>query len=158
MTRDQPALRGGAALMLLAALAFVVYGVVFFFRSFTGAGFEIGVETLGGMSKAELAASYPTIAYYITHLHVATAAFITATGIAVGALAWWGVRAGEWWAWWAAVIAPVVGLAAALPLHWTASAFEHNWVTHLGPIYVATLVYVAGALWALSGMLARRGP
>lgn len=152
------ALRGGATLMLLAALAFIVYGVIFFFRSFTGSGFEIGVQTLGGMTKSELAAAYPAIAYYITHLHVATAAFIIATGVAVAALAWWGVRAGAWWAWWAAVIAPVVGLALALPMHWTADAFAHDWATHLGPIYLATLVYVAGALWALGGLLGGRRP
>lgn len=52
------------------------------------------MHTLSGMTKAELAANYPDIAYYITHLHIATAAFIIATGIAVAALAWWGARAG----------------------------------------------------------------
>lgn len=154
-SRDE--LRGGATLMLIAAIAFIIYGLIFFVRSFAGSGFEIGVQTLGGMTKPELVDAYPTIAYYITHLHVATAAFIIATGIAVAALSWWGVRRGEWWAWWAAVIAPVVGLALALPMHWTAAAFEHNWITHLGPIYLATLVYVAGALWALSRMLGGRG-
>jgi len=156
MAQKEVALRGGATLMLLAALAFIVYGVAFFIRSFAGSGFEIGVQTLGGMTKTELTAFNPTIAYYITHLHVATAGFIMATGIAVAALSWWGVQRGEWWAWWGAVIAPVVGLAVALPMHWTADAFEHSWVTHLGPIYLATLVYVVGALWALSGMLGRR--
>ena len=145
--------RGAATLMLIAAVAFVLYGVVFFIRSFAGSGFELGVATLGGMTRAELADAYPAIAYYITHLHVATAAFIIATGIAVGALAWWGVRRGEWWAWWAAVIAPVVALALALPMHWTAGAFEHDWLTHLAPIYLATVVYVIGALWALVRML-----
>ena len=89
--------------------------------------------------------------HYIGHLHVATAAFIAATGIAVAALSWWGVRSGEWWAWIAAVVSPVVGLAVALPYHYTGT-FEHNWVTHLGPIYVATVVFVAGALLALRAM------
>lgn len=154
--QQQQELRGAATLMLIAAIAFIAYGVVFFLRSFTGSGFEIGVQTLGGMTRADLASAYPDIAYYITHLHVATAAFITATGIAVAALSWWGVRYGAWWAWWAAVIAPVVGLALALPMHWTGSAFEHDWLTHLGPIYLATVVYVVGALWALRRMLGRR--
>ena len=89
--------------------------------------------------------------HYIGHLHVATAAFIAATGIAVAALSWWEVRRGEWWAWIAAVVSPVVGLAVALPYHYTGT-FEHNWVTHLGPIYVATVVFVAGALLALRAM------
>jgi len=148
--------RGAATLMLIAAVAFVLYGVVFFIRSFAGSGFELGVATLGGMTRGELAATYPAIAYYITHLHVATAAFIIATGIAVAALSWWGVRRGEWWAWWAAVIAPVVGLVLALPMHWTSAAFEHDWLTHLAPIYLATVVYVIGALWALGRMLGER--
>jgi len=156
MESNQRTLDTGAGLMALAALAFIGYAVVFFFRSFAGSGFEIGVATLGDMTKAEFAASNPEAAYYITHLHVATAAFIAATGIAVAALSWWGVRRGEWWAWWAAVISPVVGLAVALPLHWGPQAFAHNWVTHLGPIYLATLVFVAGALLALKVLLARR--
>ena len=31
----------------------------------------------------------------------------------------------------------------------------HNWVTHLGPIYVATVVFVVGALLALVAMTRR---
>jgi len=34
--------------------------------------------------------------------------------------------------------------------------FEFNWVTHLGPIYLATLVFVVGALLALRGMTTRQ--
>jgi len=72
----------------------------------------------------------------------------------VGALAWYGVRAGAWWAWIAAVAAPVVGLAVALPMHYT-GVFEHDWVSHLGPIYVGTLIYVAGALVGLKRLVTR---
>ncbi len=90
--------------------------------------------------------------HYIMHLHIATAAFIAATGIAVGALSWYGVRRGEWWAWIAAVVSPVVGLAVALPYHYMGH-FDFNWVTHLGPIYLATIVFVVGALLALRGMM-----
>jgi hypothetical protein len=35
---------------------------------------------------------------YIGHLHVATTVFIIATGIAVTALAWYGVHSGMLWA------------------------------------------------------------
>ena len=49
------------------------------------------------------------------------------------------------------MVSPVVGLAVALPYHYTGT-FQHNWVTHLGPIYVATLVFVVGALLALRAM------
>jgi hypothetical protein len=145
----------GAALMLIASLAFVGYAVVFFFRSFVGGGFELGVTTLNGVTPADLNALNPAIMHYIVHLHIATAAFIGATGIAVGALSWYGVRRGEWWAWIAAVVSPVVGLLVALPYHYMGH-FQLNWVTHLGPIYLATIVFVAGALLALRGMTARQ--
>lgn len=49
------------------------------------------------------------------------AAFIAATGIVV-ALSWYGMRRGEWWAWMAAVVSPVVGLAVAVPYHYFVGA------------------------------------
>ncbi len=49
---------------------------------------------------------------------------------------------------------PGGGVAVALPYHYTGT-FEHDWVTHLGPIYVATLVFVVGALLALRAMTRR---
>jgi hypothetical protein len=81
--------RNGAALMALAGIAFVGYGIVFLVMNFVGDGFELGVSTLAGMTAADLD---PTVAYYISHLHVATAAFIISTGIAVAGLSWYGVR------------------------------------------------------------------
>ena len=151
MKTQNSGLNQGAVLMLIGALAFIGYAVVFLFRNFTGDGFELGVTTLNGVTRANLNALNPAIMHYIGHLHVATAGFIAATGIAVAALSWYGVRRGEWWAWIAAVVSPVVGLAVALPYHYTGT-FELNWVTHLGPIYVATLVFVVGALLALRAM------
>ena len=151
MNTQNSGLTQGAVLMLIGSLAFIGYAVVFLFRNFTGDGFELGVQTLNGVTRDNLNALNPAIMHYIGHLHVATAGFIAATGIAVAALSWWGVRRGEWWAWIAAVVSAVVGLSVALPYHYTGT-FQHNWVTHLGPIYVATLVFVAGALLALRTM------
>jgi len=88
---------------------------------------------------------------YITHLHVAAAGFIAATAIAAGGLAWYGVRDGLWWAWIFALIVPVVGLAVALPMHYMGH-FYYDWVSHLGPIYVGTVIYVVGAVVALVGL------
>jgi hypothetical protein len=34
-----------------------------------------------------------------------------------------------------------VGLAVALPLHWMGH-FNYDWVSHLGPIYLGTIIYV----------------
>lgn len=151
MNMQQTGLKQGAVLMLIGSLAFIGYAVVFLFRNFASGGFELGVPTLNGVTRDNLNSLNPAIMHYIGHLHVAVAGFIAATGIAVAALSWWGVRRGEWWAWIAAVVTPVVGLAVALPYHYTGT-FEHNWVTHLGPIYVATVVFVVGALLALRAM------
>ena len=112
MSKEQ-SLRNGAALMVLGVVIFLIYAVVFFFGAFTAGGFEIGVATINGVTEQQLNELNPAIMQYITHLHIATAGFIAATAIAAGALAWFGVRDGAWWAWITAVISPVVGLAVA---------------------------------------------
>lgn len=147
----QRRLRSGTLLMGTAGIAFIAYGVVFLIGNFVGGGFELGVDTINGVDRAELTAFEPAVLHYISHLHVATAAFIIATGVAVTALVFYGVRNGQLWAWTAAVAAPVVGLAAALPMHWL-DLFNHNWWVHLGPIYLATGVFVVGALQALAAL------
>jgi hypothetical protein len=154
MRSENSGLHQGALLMLIASLAFIGYAIVFLLRNFAGDGFELGVDTLNGVTPGDLNKINPAIMHYIGHLHVATAGFIAATGIAVAALSWYGVRRGEWWAWIAAVVSPVVGLLVALPYHYTGT-FEHSWLTHLGPIYVATIVFVVGALLALRAMVSR---
>ena len=70
---------------------------------------------------------------------------------AVGGFAWYGVRDGLWWPWIIAVIVPVVGLAVALPMHHMGH-FNYDWVSHLGPIYQGTIIYVVGAVVALVGL------
>ncbi len=154
MKTQNSGLNQGAVLMLIGGLAFISYAVVFLFRNFAGSGFELGVKTLNCVTRDNLNVPNPAIMHYIEHLHVATTGFIAATGIAVAALAWYDVRRGEWWAWIAAVVPPAVGLVVALPYHYTRT-FEFNWVTHLGQIYVATLVFVVGALLALRAMTRR---
>ncbi len=142
----------GAVTMVVGALIFLVYAIAFFFRAFSGTGFELGVATINGVTQEQLNQLNPAVMAYITHLHVATAGFIAATAVAALGLSWYGVRVGAGWAWITAVISPVVGLAVALPLHYTGT-FEHDWVSHLGPIYLGTLIYVVGALMALAGMM-----
>ena len=141
----------GAFLMALSTVAFIGYAVLFFILNFWGQGFELGVDALNGITRDQLMQYNPAVFYYISHLHIATAGFIAATGIAVYALSWYGVRQGHMWAWIGAVVSPVVGLAVALPMHWF-NFFEHNWLLHLGPIYLATVIFVIGALMSLMGM------
>ena len=99
--------------MVLGALIFFAYAVVFLFRAFGSSGFELGVDTLNGVTPQQLNGINPAIMAYIAHLHVATAGFIAATAVAAAGLAWYGVREGLWWAWITAVISPVLGLAVA---------------------------------------------
>lgn len=148
---DKKLVNTGSWLMLIGALSFIIYGLVFLIKNFTAEGFELGVETLNGVTIANLESFNPAIVHYISHLHVATAGFIIAAGIAVAALSWYGVRNEEFWAWTTAVVTPVVGLGIALPMHYM-DLFDHDWVTHLGPIYLGTLVFVIGAVISLVGM------
>jgi hypothetical protein len=152
MQAQNPLVHRGAVTMVVGALIFLGYAVVFFLRAFSGAGFELGVPTLNGVTPEQLNKLNPAVMAYIMHLHLATAGFIAATAIAAIGLAWYGVRAGAWWAWVTAVISPVVGLAVALPLHYM-GGFQLDWVAHLGAIYVGTLIYVIGALMVLAALL-----
>lgn len=153
MAETSSDLRNGALLMTIAGVGFIVYGIVFLLLNFFGGGFELGVDTIEGISRQDLTDFSPAVLDYISHLHVATAGFITATGIAVTGLSWYGVRNGRLWAWTTAVIAAVTGLVIAIPLHFF-DLFSYNWVLHLGPIYVATIIFVIGAGIGLRGIRA----
>jgi hypothetical protein len=50
------------------------------------------------------------------------------------------------------VAAPVLGLAVALPAHYPN---HFDTLGHLGLIYLATVIFVAGALLALRGIVAQ---
>lgn len=153
MAKENSPLNTGAILMLAGLSFFIIYAIVFLFRSFSGEGFEIGVDTLNGITPADLDNLDSSIMAYMTHIHVALSGFILSTSIAVGAIVWFGVRRGEIWAWLTAMGSPVVALVIALPLHYT-GGFPHDHLTHVGPIYLGTLIFVIGGLWSLKGMKA----
>ena len=141
-------LRVGSGLMALAGLGFVGYAVIFFVRNFTDSFLELGITSSQvDVSRSEIQAFSPDLYEYVSHLHIAVSGFIAATGLATAALAWYGVRRGEPWAYVTAVAAPVVGLAVALPAH-----FPYGLATigHLGLIYLATAIFVVGAALALN--------
>ena len=144
-------LRLGSAIMALAGLWFVGYGVIFFVRNFTDSFLELGIgPDQVDVSKTRIEDFSPQLYHYVSHLHIAVAGFIAAAGIAVAALAWYGVRRGEWWAWVTAVVVPV--FAVALPAHYP---WGFDTIGHLGLIYVDTLIFVVGAALAYLGLPAR---
>jgi hypothetical protein len=144
---ESSALKWGVNLMTLGALAFIGYAVIFFVLNFTDSFLELGIGSEQVASgKDEIKAFDNDLYNYISHLHIAVSGFIAATGLAVAALAWFGVRRRYMWAWVAAVAAPVLGLAVALPAHYP---WGFATIGHLGLIYLATAIFVVGA--ALSG-------
>lgn len=144
-------LRDGAAFMAFAGLAFIGYAVVFFVRNYTDSFLELGIgPSEVSVGRAEIIELSPSLFHYISHLHIAVSGFIAAVGLAVIALAWFGVRRGQLWAWVTAVAAPVLALAVALPAHYPN---DFDTLAHLGPIYLATAVFVVGALYALPDLI-----
>lgn len=136
--------------MALAGLAFVAYAAVFLALNFAGTFLELGIgPDEVDKSKAEVEAFSPQLFHYISHLHIALSGFITATGLAITGLSWYGVRRGERWAFAAAITVTAVGLAIAVPAHYLWGLATPG---HLGPVYVAVLIFLAGAGTAYSGM------
>ena len=147
---ESTALRVGVWLMTFGAIAFIGYAVIFFVRNFTDSFLELGIGAEQvSVGKTEIEAFSPSLYDYISHLHIAVSGFIGATGLAVAALTWFGVRRGYLWAWVAAVAAPVLGLAVALPAHYP---YGFDTIGHLGLIYLATAVFVVGAALALKAL------
>jgi hypothetical protein len=151
---DSPTLKWGVYLMSFAALAFIGYALIFFVRNFTGDFLELGIgpdQVASG--KEEIKAFDKDLYHYISHLHVAVSGFIASTGLAVAALAWFGVRSRQLWAWIAAVAAPVLALAVALPAHYP---WGFATIGHLGLIYLATAIFVVGSALSLKALLDER--
>jgi hypothetical protein len=151
---ESAALKWGVYLMTLGAVAFIGYAIIFFVRNFTDSFLELGIGP-GQVDKGKdaIEAFSPDLYHYISHLQIAISGFIAATGLAVAALSWFGVRRGYIWAWATAVAAPVLALAVALPAHYP---WGFATIGHLGLIYLATVIFVAGALLALKGLTEKR--
>lgn len=147
-------LRAGSALMALAGLGFIGYAVIFFVLNFTDRFLELGISSgQVDVNRDEIKAFSTDLFEYVSHLHIAVAGFIAAAGLATAALAWFGVRRGETWAYVTAVATPVLGLAVALPAHYP---YGLATIGHLGLIYLATLVFVVGAALALPSFWGHR--
>jgi hypothetical protein len=145
------AINRGAALMAIGAAGFIGYAVLFLVRNFTDSFLELGIGPAEvNVGKDQIQQFSPSLYHYISHLHIAVSGFIAAAGFAVLMLALKGVRAGQVWAWATAVATPVLALAVALPAHYP---WNLDTLGHLGLIYLAVVVFVAGALLSGKGLL-----
>ena len=139
----------GARIVALAGVGLVGYGIMFLIRNFTGF-IELGLTPahVGGTPE-QIRAFSPDLYEYISHLQVAVSAFIIALGVAVIALAWFGIRTGQKWAMWTAFLTPVIGVAIALPLHFP---YGIGTLGHLGLIYLDALILLVGTVLSYNAL------
>lgn len=127
---------------------------MFFIQNFTNGFLELGIgRNEVNVGKDEIVRFSPSLYQYISHLQIAISGFIAATGLAVLFLVAFGVRRGHGWAWVGAVASPVLALAVALPAHYPN---HFDTLGHLGLIYLATLIFVAGTLMTGKALLDAR--
>src|SRR5512139_1870122 len=93
----------GAIIIALAGAGLIGYGIMFLIRNFNGF-IELGLSPEQiGVSPEQIQTFNQDLYHYISHLHVAISGFLIALGIAVIALAWFGIRRGDQWALWTAL-------------------------------------------------------
>src|SRR5512134_3662993 len=94
----------GAKVVALAGIGLIGYGILFLMWNFTGF-IEIGLTSDHvGSTPEQIAAFSPQLYDYISHVQVAVSGLIIALGIAVVAMAWFGIRTGQRWALWTAFL------------------------------------------------------
>jgi hypothetical protein len=133
----------GANTVALAGIGLIGYGLMFLVRNFTGF-IELGLapEHVGG-TPGQIQSFSQNLYNYISHLQVALSGFIIALGVAVIALALFGIRRGERWSLWTAFLAPVVAVGIALPLHFP---YHIATIGHLGLIYLDAAILLIGTI------------
>jgi hypothetical protein len=66
-------------------------------------------------------------------------------------LAWFGLRTGQHWALWTALLSPLIAVGIALPMRY---AYAFATLGHLGLVYLDALLLLAGALLEYRGLTA----
>ncbi len=141
----------GATIVAVAGVGLIGYGLMFLVRNFTGFT-ELGLTAqLVGGTPDQIQAFSPNLYDYISHLQVALSGFIIALGVAVIALALYGIRRGESWALWTAFLAPVIAVGVALPLHFVYGIATFG---HLGLIYLDAAILLVGTVVSYRDMKA----
>ena len=140
----------GASIVALAGAGLSAYGIMFLIRNFNGF-IELGITPeLIGTTAEGLQRANPQLYHYISHLQVALAGFMIGLGLAVIALAWFGIRTRMRWALWTAFVAPVVAVGVALPLHYP---YGFDTIGHLGLIYLDGFTLLVGTVLSYNILL-----
>jgi len=144
-------LRQGATLIAATGVGLVGYSLTFLYVAYFGTGFELGVDTLGGTTRTELAASNPEVLHYIDHFHVGFGAVLGALGITIGALAWYGIRDGQRWAFHTTLVVATIALVANFVVHYDAG-FGYDFMIHIAPSLLITDLVIVGLGRAYQGL------
>jgi len=105
---DEPGLVWGSWLMIIAAIGFIGYAILFFVRDLSGGFLELGIgPNEVNVGKVQIEQFSPSLYAYISHLQIALSGFIAAAGIAVIFLTLFGVRRQMLWAWVGAVVVQI---------------------------------------------------
>ena len=141
----------GAKIVALAGIGLIGYGILFLIQNFTGF-IELGLTPdRVGSTPEQIVAFSPQLYDYISHVQVALGGLITALGVAVVALAWFGIRTGQKWALGTAFIAPIIALVISLPLHYV---YDLDTLGHLGPIYLDVVILIVGTVMSYNSLKA----
>jgi hypothetical protein len=154
---DEHKLRQGATLIAVTGVGVVGYGLTFLYAAYLGPEFELGVGVLGGVTKAELAASNPEMLHYMNHLHVGLGGLLVALGVALVALGRYGVRRGSRWAVTTSLVIALTALSTNFLVHYD-PGFGYDWLTHVAPSVLVTVLVLAGVARATQGLRPVTGP
>jgi len=144
-------LRQGAILIVVTGFGIVGYGLTFLYSAYLGTEFELGVDTLGGVTRADLAASNPEILRYMDHLHVGLGGLLVALGITLIALGWYGVQRGYRWAVATSLGIALIALVTNVLVHYH-PGFGYDWVIHIAPSLLVTFLVLVGGVRAYQGL------
>jgi len=151
-----PKLRQGAILIAVTGFGIVGYGLTFLYSAYLGTEFELGVDTLGGVTRTDLAASNPEMLHYMDHLHVGLGGLLVALGIALIALGWYGVQRGSRWAVATSLGIALIALVTNFLVHYH-PGFGYDWVIHIAPSLLVTLLVLVGGARAYQGLQSTAG-
>ena len=144
-------LRQGAILIVVTGFGIVGYGLTFLYSAYLGTEFELGVDTLGGVTRADLAASNPEIPRYMDHLHVGLGGLLVALGITLIALGWYGVQRGYRWAVATSLGIALIALVTNVLVHYH-PGFGYDWLIHIAPSLLVTFLVLVGGVRAYQGL------